>query len=119
MLRRVVPWSAALALILSVASLNGAHLVWSGLIIAQNEEHPKPPPPEIAPFEGTLKELFGYNQFEVIGQSRKTLITGQEDWLATSKYFGLRVDARGADEAGYDLNLELYQENNLLLKTNT
>lgn len=119
MLRRVVSWSAALALILSAGSLNAAHLVWSGLIIAQNEEHPKPPPPEIAAFEGTLKELFGYNQFEVIGQSRKILTTGQEDWLATSKYFGLRVDARGADEAGYDLNLQLYQEKNLLLETNT
>src|SRR5918912_1354528 len=119
MLQRAVSWSAALALIVSVASANAANLVWSGLIIAQNDEHPKPAPPEIAPYEQTLKELFGYNQFEVIGQSRKTLTTGQEDWLATSKYFGLRVDARGADEAGYDLNLQLYQEKNLLLETNT
>jgi hypothetical protein len=119
MLRCVVSWSAALALILGCASASAAHLVWSGLIIAQNDEHPKPPPPEIAPIEETLKELFGYNQFEIIGQSRKILTTGQEDWLATSKYFGLRVDARGADEAGYDLNLQLYQEKNLLLETNT
>jgi hypothetical protein len=116
---RVLSWSAALALILSAAPARAAHLVWSGLIIAQNEEHPKPVPPEIASLEETLKELFGYNQFEVIGQSRKTLTTGQEDWLATSKYFALRVDARGADEGGYDLNLQLYQEKDLLLETNT
>ena len=116
---RVLSWSAALALILSAAPARAAHLVWSGLIIAQNEEHPKPVPSEIASLEETLKELFGYNQFEVIGQSRKTLTTGQEDWLATSKYFALRVDARGADDAGYDLNLQLYQEKNLLLETNT
>lgn len=116
---RVLSWSAALALILSAAPARAAHLVWSGLIIAQNEEHPKPVPTEIASLEETLKELFGYNQFEVIGQSRKTLTTGQEDWLATSKYFALRVDARGADEAGYDLNLQLYQEKDLLLETNT
>ena len=116
---RVLSWSAAIALILSAAPARGAHLVWSGLIIAQNEEHPKPVPTEIASLEETLKELFGYNQFEVIGQSRKTLTTGQEDWLATSKYFALRVDARGADEAGYDLNLQLYQEKDLLLETNT
>jgi hypothetical protein len=119
MRRRVLSWSAALALILSAAPAHAAHLVWSGLIIAQNEEHPKPVPNELAQFEGTLKELFGYNQFEIIGQSRKTLATGQEDWLATSKYFALRVDARGADEAGYDLNLQLYQEKDLLLETNT
>lgn len=116
---RVLAWSAALALILSAAPARAAHLVWSGLIIAQNEEHPKPVPPELSQLEETLKELFGYNQFEVIGQSRKTLATGQEDWLATSKYFALRVDARGADEAGYDLNLQLYQEKALLLETNT
>jgi hypothetical protein len=121
MYRRVLSWSAAFALITSVAPsvLAEPHLVWSGLIIAQNEEHPKPPPAELAPFEETLKELFGYNQFEVIGQSRKTLSTGQEDWLATSKYFALRVDARGADDTGYDLNLQLYQEKELLLETNT
>ena len=120
MYRRVVSWSAVIALILSAASSSAAaHVVWSGLIIAQNDEHPKPIPQELAPYEQTLRELFGYNQFDIIGQSRKTLATGQEDRLATSKYFALRVDARGADEAGYDLNLQLYQEKELLLETTT
>jgi len=119
MLRRALPWSVALALILGAAPAFAEHLVWSGLVIAQNQEHPKPIPAELAPFEETLKELFGYNQFDVIGESRKTLATGQEDWLAKSKYFALRVDARGADDAGYDLNLQLYQEKELLLETNT
>jgi len=36
----------------------------------------------------------------VIGQSDKTLRTGQEDWLANSKYFALHVDARGENDAG-------------------
>ena len=117
--RHVVPWSVALALIFGLAHANAAHLVWSGLIIAHNEEQPKPVPSELAPYEHTLKELFGYNEFEIIGQSRKTLSTGQEDWLAQSKYFALRVDARGEDDAGYDLNLQLYQDKNLLLETNT
>src|ERR1041385_7782960 len=107
---RLLVWSAALALILGAGPACAAHLVWSGLIIAENEEHPKPVPSELVPLEGTLKELFGYNQFDVIGQSRKTLTTGQEDWLATSKYFALKVDARGEDDAGYDLNLQLFQE---------
>src|SRR5437764_12485270 len=116
---RLLVWSAALALIVSAAPACAAHLVWSGLIIAQNEPNPKPVPNELATLEETLKDLFGYNQFDVIGQSRKTLTTGQEDWLATSKYFALRVDARGEDDAGYDVNLQLFQEKNLLLETNT
>src|SRR6202035_2268842 len=67
--------------------------------------------------EQTLKDLFGYNQFELIGQSNKTLRTGEEDWLAASKYFFLPVDARGENDAGYNLNLKLYKEKDVLLET--
>jgi hypothetical protein len=67
--------------------------------------------------EGSLKRFFGYNQFQVICQAQKRLKTGQEDWLATSKFFGLHVDARGETEAGYVLDLKLYKEKELLLET--
>jgi hypothetical protein len=100
-------------------ALQGAETVWSGLVIAENVAQPQPIPPELTRIEGSLKKFFGYNQFEVIGQSQKTLNTGQEDWLATSKFFGLHVDARGETEAGYVLNLKLYKEKELLLETDT
>ena len=87
--------------------IQGAETVWSGLVIAENAAQPQPIPPELTRIEGSLKKFFGYNQFEVIGQSQKTLKTGQEDWLATSKFFGLHVDARGETKAGYVLNLKL------------
>src|SRR6266536_2836750 len=81
--------AAFTALIMSASpKLQGAETVWSGLVIAEN-----------------------------VGQSRKLLTTGQEDWLATSKFFGLHVDARGESEAGYVLNLKLYKEKELLLET--
>src|SRR5438094_4590360 len=95
----------------------GAESVWSGLVIAENIAQPKPIPPELTRIEGSLKKFFGYNQFQVIGQSQKTLKTGQEDWLATSKFFGLHVDARGENDLGYVLNLKLYKEKELLLET--
>src|SRR6266480_3492490 len=108
------------ALILGATpGLKGAETVWSGLVIAENVGQPEPIPPELTRIERSLKKLFGYNQFQVIGQSRKTLNTGQEDWLATSKFFGLHVDARGESEAGYVLNLKLYKEKELLLETDT
>src|ERR671928_72851 len=50
-------------------------MVWSGLVIAENVEKPESPPSELTKLEPTLKELFGYNQFHIIGQSRKTLKT--------------------------------------------
>src|SRR6266516_1842717 len=106
------------ALIISATpGLKGAETVWSGLVIAENVAKPQPIPPELTRIEGSLRKFFGYNQFQVIGHSEKTLKTGQEDWLATSKFFGLHVDARGEGEAGYVLNLKLYKEKELLLET--
>ena len=115
----------SLAVIISVLLLTmtaapasqAAETVWSGLVIAENITEPQPVPPELTRIEGLLKKFFGYNQFKVIGQSQKTLKTGQEDWLATSKFFGLHVDARGETEGGYVLNLKLYKEKELLLET--
>ena len=91
---------------------HASEVVWSGLVMADNVEKPQPVPSELTTIEPTLKELFGYNQFEVIGQSRKTLINGQEDWLASSKHFALKVDAQGPSEGGYLVNLKLLQRDN-------
>src|SRR3954471_17954914 len=91
---------------------HAGEVVWSGLVIADNSEKPQPVPSELTKIEPTLKELFGYNQFEVIGQSRKTLVNGQEDWLASSKHFALKVDAQGPSEGGYLVNLKLVQREN-------
>lgn len=108
----------SLALILGgVASARASQMVWSGLVIANNVAQPDEIPPELNRIEGTLKALFGYNQFKVIGQSRKTLVTGAEDWLASSKYFSLQVDSKGETDAGYLLKLKLYQEKSVLLET--
>jgi hypothetical protein len=88
---------------------HASETVWSGLVIAENADKPQPVPFELARFEQTLKDLFGYNQFQVIGESRKALKTGQEDWLASSKHFALHVDAQGPSEGGYVVNLKLLQ----------
>jgi hypothetical protein len=110
----------ALALtMVAVPALQAAETVWSGLVIAENVAQPQPIPSELTRIEGLLKKFFGYNQFQVIGQSQKILKTGQEDWLATSKFFGLHVDARGETHGGYVLNLKLYKEKELLLETET
>ena len=85
--------------------------------MADNVSQPQSIPSELTRIEGLLKKFFGYDQFQVIGQSQKSLKTGQEDWLATSKFFGLHVDARGETQSGYVLNLKLYKEKELLLET--
>lgn len=109
----------AIALVIAAAPLQAAEKVWSGLVMAENAPSPHPPPAQIASLQKTLSELFGYNQFDIIGESSKTLKTGQEDWMATSKYFALQVDARGESDSGYELGLKLYQEKQVLLETDT
>jgi hypothetical protein len=108
-----------LALLVPGTKANGAsQTVWSALVVANNAAQPEEAPVELKKLESTLKELFGYNQYSVIGQSRKALVTGSEDWMAQSKYFSLHVDSRqGNDKTGYVLNLKLFQEKNLLLET--
>jgi hypothetical protein len=121
MRNRALIVTALLALAASAGAdrAGAAQTVWSGLVIAENVPEPSPIPPELRGIEQTLKELFGYNQFQVIGQSLKKLRTGEEDWLASSKYFALHVDAQGESEAGYAVNLKLYKEKELLLETDT
>jgi hypothetical protein len=118
-LRRGLALTASLLMLCGVTSLpaQAAESVWSGLVMANNVPEPTPVPAELNRFEGTLKQLFGYNQFQVIGESRKTLKTGDEDWLATSKYFSLHVDSKAAKRNSYLLNLQLFQEEKLLLET--
>ena len=91
--------------------------VWSGLLVASNSLPSEPTPAEVAKIEGTLRQLFGYSRIQVIGESRKTLKTGEEDWETTSKYFSLHIDARGEKAGAYVLNLKLFQEQKLLLET--
>ncbi len=115
--------SALLIAILSCCALFGAgsfahaESVWSGLVVATNAPEPTPFPAELSRLEGTLKGLFGYNQFQVIGQTRSTIKSGDEDWLASSKYFSLRVDTKSASRTGYVMNLQLMQEQKLLFET--
>src|SRR5437762_8505202 len=110
----------SLALILgSALPARAAQMVWSGLDIANNVTQPETIPPELNRIEPTLKKWFGYNQFKVIGQSRKALVTGSEDWLASSKYFSLHIDANGETDDGYLLKLTLFQEKSVLLEAET
>ena len=115
--RTVLLLGLGLALIFGGIDVRAAETVWSGLVIANNAAKPEAPSADLKYLEETLKDWFGYNQYKVIGQSRKTLVTGSEDWLAQSKYFSLHIDSKeGNDKTGYRVNLKLFQESNLLLE---
>src|SRR5262249_31329400 len=100
-------------------ALQAAETVWSGLVMGDKVSQPQAVPSEMNRMERISKKFFCYNQIRWIGRSQKVLKTDQEDWLATSKFFGLHVDARGETQGGYVLNLKLYKEKELLLETET
>jgi hypothetical protein len=103
---------------LSPQAARAGERIWSGLVVATNRPYPVPMAPRpMHRFHRTLQRTFGYNQFEVIGESRKTLQAGQAEWLAASKHFSLRVDPRGASRGGYRVHLQLFQDRQTLLET--
>jgi hypothetical protein len=95
----------------------GGKKVWSGLVVATNAPRPRPAQAEVHRLDRTLRRTFGYNQFEVIGQSRKALQSGEASWLAVSKHFSLRVHPRGVSSNGYRVKLQLYQDRQLLVES--
>ena len=113
----IVTALALLPIFGTTASAREPETVWSGLVMANTVPQPTPIPAELTGLEETLKQLFGYNQFQVIGQARKTLKTGGEEWSASSKYFSLHVDSKKQSSSAYLLNLQLFQEQKLLLET--
>ena len=119
--RTILLFGLCLALMVAgTDAARGSQTVWSALVVANNAAQPEEAPVELKKLESTLKELFGYNQYTVIGQTRKSLVSGAEDWMAQSKYFSLHVDSKqGNDKTGYILDLKLFQEKNLLLETET
>ena len=67
----------------------------------------------------TLKALFGYNQFKVIGQvATRRWRPARRIGMAASKYFALAGRFRRRDATPVTcLNLKLFQEKKLLLET--
>lgn len=116
MLRRFIATVCALLLALAIASAQAADSVWTGLVMANNAPQPTPIPAELDRFESTLKQVFGYNQYQVIGQSRHTLSDAGREWQAASKYFSLQVSSKPATKSGYRLDLQLYQQEKPLLQ---
>jgi hypothetical protein len=117
MRRALLSTVTALLVAFSMATAQGAETVWSALVMANNRAEPTPMPRELSRLERTLQRFFNYNQYQVIGSSRQTLATGEEDWQTTSKYFSLHVNANGAVDSAYRLNLQLFQEQKLLFET--
>jgi hypothetical protein len=65
--------------------------IWTGLVLATNDPHPAEAPSQLRRFAGKLRNIFGYNQFELIGENSEKMEVPSERWLIPSKEFYLNV----------------------------
>lgn len=91
--------------------------IWSALVMARNAEQPKESSPELARFQTKLRNVFGYNEFDVIARYSQVMDDPTERWIILSKVFCFRVAAKNAGENTHLLHLQLFQGDRMLVET--
>lgn len=93
--------------------------IWSGLVLATNEPAAEvKTSPELKKFSDQLKNIFGYNQYELLGQHTEVMNDQDEHWLIPGKDLYLSVNSHKAAKPGYNyrLKLQFFQEQQLLAR---
>ena len=83
--------------------------IWSGLILATNGDHPGQPPERLRKVAGKLKNIFGYNQFSIIGESSEKLDDPNERWLIPSKEFYMSVKNGAGPGGNHPMKIVLFE----------
>lgn len=90
-------------------------VLYGALVLATKSDHPQPTPDALKPQAENLQKIFGYNDFQLLGEKKKDINTGQEDWLVPSREFILRVDTKNPIADGYALALQLLEEDRVIV----
>jgi hypothetical protein len=91
--------------------------VWGALVFATQSDAPEPVPAGLRPYAKRLRGVFGYNQFQLVGEGAKELNSAEEQWLIPSSRFYARVVAHDLRGPGCVLDLQLYSGKKLLAQT--
>lgn len=95
----------------------GADSIWSGIVFASNAQQPAETAPEIARLHGKLRNIFGYNQFDLLSQHAEKMDEPVERWMLATKKFAVRVTSARKANPGYLLHLQVYQGRDLRAET--
>ena len=98
--------------------LDDSDVLYGALVMATNSEHPEATPDALKPQADNLRKIFGYNEFRLLGEKKKSVATGKEDWLVSSRQFFLSVDTKNKIAGGYALALQLMEEDRVLVEAN-
>lgn len=98
------------------AQANGDR-IWSALVLATKEEPARTVPRELVKLAPALKDVFGYNSFYLLGQKKRDLVSGGEEWLIPSREFFFRVQCLERGATSYKLRIQLFRDTKLLVTT--
>jgi len=105
----------AALLFLSAAGLQAGDRIWSALVLANNEKPARPVPANLADFAPTIRKVFGYNSLYLLGDKKRDLVSGEEEWLVPSKDSFFKVQVLAQKPTYYELRIELYRGKKLLV----
>lgn len=111
---RVLVWFCVLILGL-VSARGGQPELWGALVYGSKEG--KKISKELKEDAPDLKEVFGYESFELLGQESRRVEGSEDRWLIPGRDFSLLLQAKGIKKSGYTLGLKLFQDKKLLVET--
>jgi len=108
--------AAALAMVSAVA-VQASDDIWSALVLATSETPPADVPQPLKTFSPTIKKVFGFNSLYLLGQKKRALDNGSDQWLVPSKDFFFQVTCLAQEPTHYHLRIALFRGKELLLTT--
>jgi hypothetical protein len=118
MRRRVAAAAVLVLMIVSPrADASTSDRIWSALALATIEPSAAPPPIPLERYAPTINEIFGYNSLYLLGEKRRQLFHGSEEWLIPTKEFFFKVQCLSQELTSYLVRIELYHEKRLLVST--
>lgn len=91
--------------------------VWSALVLATKETPERPVPEALTDFAPTIKRVFGYSSLYLLGEKKRAIVAGDEEWLVPTDDFFFKVKCLAQDTSSYQLEIELYRKKDLLVTT--
>jgi hypothetical protein len=118
-MRRCVAAAAVLVFIMASprADASAGDRIWSALALATVESSAAPVPIPLERFAPTINEVFGYNSLYLLGEKKRDLFHGSEEWLIPTKEFFFKVQCLWQELTSYLVRIELYRGENLLVTT--
>lgn len=91
--------------------------IWSAVVLATRENAGKEVHRKVEPFVPTLRKVFGYDTFYLLGQKTRDIQPGDVEWLVPSERIFLKVSIIERLTASYRMKIEVYDRQDLLVNT--